>query len=43
MSTGRITLKLIHKGIFCEDLGWNNLADVWWLALVNKMMNVRVP
>jgi hypothetical protein len=42
---GRITLKLILKGIESDDVDWFHMAEVrvkWW-ASVNAVVNLGVP
>jgi hypothetical protein len=39
---GRIILKLIFRK-YDGGLGWIGLAQDWWRALVNAVMNLRVP
>jgi hypothetical protein len=38
-------IKIDLKEIGCEGLDWIELAQVryWWLAVVNKIMNLRFP
>jgi hypothetical protein len=38
-------IEMYLKGIGCEDVDWNHLTQVrdQWRALVNMVMNLRVP
>jgi hypothetical protein len=38
-------IKIVLKGIVCEDVEWNQVAQDrdQWLALLNKVTNIQVP
>jgi hypothetical protein len=41
----KIILKMVLKGIGCEDMNWIHLAQNknQWSFLLNTVMNLRVP
>jgi hypothetical protein len=40
-----LRIRLYRRGIGLEVVDWMHLAPAWdeWLALVNTVMNLRVP
>jgi hypothetical protein len=38
-------IKMDHRGMGCDDMDWIDVAQDWdeWRALVNTVMNLRVP